>query len=183
LPEGIDLESTALLVGFIAAFRHVVATKVVYQMSEVSTFRLYLLRAMYAFTFVGLAIYRWPGILNPPPGISNTGTVVGSVLAAMSLLAVLGIRYPLKMLPLLFFELLWKVLWVLGWGLPLWYTQKLGMDSQETLISNLVGIVLVPLAIPWGYVFQQYVKAPGDPWGRQLTVSTQVSVAKENGRS
>jgi hypothetical protein len=140
-------------------------------MSEVSTFRLYVLRAMYGFTFVGLALYRWPGILNPPPGISHTGTVVGSFLGAMSLLAVLGIRYPVKMLPLLFFELLWKVMWVVGWGLPLWYTQQLAPASQETLISNLVGIVLVPLAIPWGYVFKQYVQAPGDRWGKQVTVS------------
>ncbi len=46
-------------------------------MSEVSTFRLYLLRAMYLFMFVGLATFKWPGILNPPPGISNTTTVVG----------------------------------------------------------------------------------------------------------
>jgi hypothetical protein len=36
--------------------------------------------------------------------------VVRSVLAAVSLLAVLGIRYPLKMLPLLFFELVWKTI-------------------------------------------------------------------------
>ena len=49
------------------------------------------------------------------------------------------------MLPLLFFELRWKVLWVLGWGLPLWYIQQLGPDSQETLINCLVGVVLVPL--------------------------------------
>ena len=149
-------------------------------MSEVSTFRLYLLRAMYVFTFVGLALYRWPGILNPPPGISNAGTVVGSFLGAMSLLAALGIRYPLKMLPLLFFELLWKVMWVVGWGFPLWYTNQLAPDSQETLISNLVGIVLVPLAIPWLYVFKQYVQAPGDRWGKKVTVSapTQPSPAQ-----
>ena len=140
-------------------------------MSEVSTVRLYGLRAMYVFTFVGLAIYRWPGILNPPPGISHTGTVVGSFLGAMSLLAALGIRYPLKMLPLLFYELLWKVMWVVGWGLPLWSTQQLRPDSQETLISNIVGIVLVPLAIPWGYVYKQYVKAPGDRWRKQENVS------------
>src|SRR5690348_14772204 len=43
--------------------------KGVYLMSEVSTFRLYGLRAMYVFMFVGLALTRWPGILNPPPGI------------------------------------------------------------------------------------------------------------------
>jgi hypothetical protein len=139
-------------------------------MSEVSTFRLYLLRAMYVFMAVGLGIFKLPGILNPAPGISNSGTVVGSVLSALALLAVVGIRYPLKMLPLLFFELLWKVIWLLSWGLPLWFTQQLGMDSQETLISVLVGVVLVPLVIPWGYVFKQYVKAPGNPWGKQATL-------------
>jgi hypothetical protein len=151
-------------------------------MSEVSTFRLYLLRAMYVFMFVGLAIFKWPEILNPPQDISNTGTVVGSVLGALSLLAVLGIRYPVKMLPLLFFELLWKVIWVLGWGLPLWYTQQLSPDATETLISVLVGVVLVPLVIPWGYVFKQYVQASGDPWGKQVTMSTQASVANDTGR-
>ena len=136
-------------------------------MSDVSTLRLYLLRAMYAFTFVGLVLYRWPAILNPPPGISNASTVVAMFLGAMSLLAALGIRYPLKMLPLLFFELLWKVMWVAAWGIPLWTSQQLAPDSQETLISNIVGIVLVPLAIPWGYVVRRYLLEPGDRWGKR----------------
>ena len=35
-----------------------------------------------------------------------------------------------------------------------------------------MGIVLVPLAIPWGYVFKQYVKAPGDRWGKRVAAST-----------
>src|SRR5918998_4616631 len=117
--------------------------------SDVSTFRLYALRAMYAFTAVGLLLARWPAIVNPPPGISHPATVVAMFLGALSLLAVLGIRYPIKMLPLLFFELLWKVMWLLGWGLPLWSTRQLGPEAQETLISCLVGLVLVPLAIPW----------------------------------
>jgi hypothetical protein len=69
------------------------------------------------------------------------------------------------------------------WGLPLWYIQQLGIDSQETLIATLMGVVLVPLVIPWGYVFEQYVQAPGDPWRKQVTVSTQASVAKESGRT
>jgi hypothetical protein len=86
---------------------------------------------MYVFMFVGLALFKLPAILNPAPGISNTGTVVGSVLAAIAFLAVLGIRYPVKMLPLLFFELLWKVLWVVGCGLPLWYTQQLSPAARK----------------------------------------------------
>src|SRR4051794_30417198 len=102
--------------------------------------------------------------------------LVGSVLAALSLLALLGIRYPLKMLPLLLFELLWKVLWVAGWGLPLWSSgqlaQRLGPDAQSNLVNCLVGIVLVPLVLPWGYLLKQYVRAPGDRWGKRATPRT-----------
>ena len=104
------------------------------------------------------------------------------MLAAIAFLAVLGIRYPVKMLPLLFFELLWKVLWVVGWGLPLWYTQQLAPDARDILINCLVGIVLVPLVMPWGYVFKQFVQAPGEPWGKQVTVSTPPPVARDTGR-
>ena len=57
-------------------------------------------------------------------------------------------------------------------GLPLWFTQQLGPDAQETLINVLVGVVLVPLVIPWGYVLNHYVKAPGARWGKQGTVSS-----------
>src|SRR3712207_6710185 len=87
-------------------------------MSEVSTFRLYLLRAMYLFIAVGLAIFELPALLHPE-NLSRLDSVVLSVFAAFALLAVLGIRYPLKMLPLLFFEFVWKAIWLLAFGLPL----------------------------------------------------------------
>jgi hypothetical protein len=141
-------------------------------MSEVSTFRLYVLRAIYAFMAIGLGVFKLPAIFNPPANLSTMGSVVLSVLAALALLAVLGIRYPLKMLPLLFFEFLWKAVWVLAFALPQWSAGQLAPDAQEVLINNLVGIVLVPLAIPWAYVFNQYVKAPGDRWRKQMTSST-----------
>jgi hypothetical protein len=126
---------------------------------------------MYVFMFVGLAIVKWPAILNPPPGLSNADSVVGSVIGAISLLALLGVRYPVKMLPLLFFEFLWKFMWVVGWGLPPLFTDQLTPEVEQLLISCLVGVVLVPLVMPWGYVFKQYVKAPGDPWRKRVSVS------------
>ena len=57
-----------------------------------------------------------------------------------------------------------------GVGLPFWLTQQLGPAAQEMLISTITGIVLVPLALPWGYVLRQYVQAPGDRWGKQVIV-------------
>jgi len=83
------------------------------------------------------------------------------MLGTVSLLALLGIRYPLAMLPVLFFELLWKIIWVLAWGID----GQLAPDQQDTLVFSLVGIVLVPPVMPWRYVVDRYLKAPGDPWG------------------
>ena len=135
-------------------------------MPEVSTARLYALRAMYLLMFVGLAATIWPLILNPPPDLEHMRGVVWSLLTALSLLSALGIRYPLAMLPLLFFELAWKVIWVVLIGLPLWTGDRFDAATRETWYSCLMGVVLVPLVIPWRYVFANYVKAPGNRWRR-----------------
>ncbi|HYO92585.1 MAG TPA: hypothetical protein VEQ40_13165 [Pyrinomonadaceae bacterium] len=140
-------------------------------MSEISTFRLYLLRAGYLIIAVGLAIMIWPGIVRPPENLSHMGAVVRSVLGAVSLLAVLGIRYPLKMLPLLFFELLWKSIWVLAFGLRLWSAGKLDEDTRGTLNDCIFGIILVLIVTPWGYVFKHYLKAPGEQWRKHVNSS------------
>lgn len=135
-------------------------------MSEVSTFRLYALRAVYLLIAVGLGISEWPVILSPSENLSHSSSLVRAVLGAVSLLAALGIRYPLRMLPLLFFEFLWKTIWVLAYGLPLWSAQELDPNTRDTLYGCLMGVVLVPLVMPWGYVFRHYLKAPGDRWGK-----------------
>ena len=136
-------------------------------MPEVTTFRLYLLRATYLLLVVGLGVEIWPGVLHPPKDLDLMRGVVRSLLAAVSLLAALGIRHPLKMLPLLFFELVWKSIWLLAFGLPLWSAGQLDPNSRETLKACLMGAVLFPLAIPWRYVLATYVKMPGDRWRKQ----------------
>ncbi|HEX8693079.1 MAG TPA: hypothetical protein VF746_11705 [Longimicrobium sp.] len=131
-------------------------------MQEVSTLRLYLLRGTYLLMVVGLGLTIWPLLLSGEIPEHMRG-VVWSVLAAVSLLALLGIRYPLKMLPLLFFELVWKSVWVLAIGLPLWSSGQLGAGTAETMKECLMGVVFL-VVIPWPYVLKHYVRAPSDPW-------------------
>jgi hypothetical protein len=138
-------------------------------MHEVSTLRLNVLRAAYLLIAVGMGSMIWPLILQHSPRVPRMTSVVWSMLGAITLLsALLGIRYPLKMLPLLFIELAWKVIWVLSFGLPLWLTGQLSPATADTLRECLFGVVLVPLVLPWGYVWTHYVRAPGERWrGRQ----------------
>lgn len=133
-------------------------------MSELSTFRLYLLRAGYLLIAVGLAIMIFPGVIRPPENLPHMGAVVRSMLCAVALLSFLGIRYPLKLLPVLFFELLWKSVWILAFGLRLWSADKLGEAETQTLSDSIFGIIVVLLVTPWDYVFKHYLKEPGDRW-------------------
>ena len=136
-------------------------------MSEISTLRLYLLRAMYLFIAVGLALTVWPSIIAPADTVANAKTVIRALLGALALLAVVGIRYPLQMLPLLLFELLWKVIWVVAFALRMSLHGGLDDYASETLFACLIGVILVPFVIPWGYVLQRYVREAGDPWRKQ----------------
>jgi hypothetical protein len=138
---------------------------------EVSTLRLYLLRFGYFYIAVGLAIFELPALLDPE-SLSRLDKVVLSMLGAMALLALLGLRYPVRMLPLLFFEFVWKAIWLLAFGLPLVLDDALNPETTETLTGVLMGVVLVPLVMPWGYVFSHYLKAPGSRWGNQTTSRT-----------
>ncbi len=136
-------------------------------MSEVSTLRLYLLRTMYLLMAVGLGLTVWPTIISPPDTAANANTVIRALLGALGLLAVVGLRYPLRMLPLLLFELLWKVIWVVAFALRMWFDTGLNEYASETLFACMMGVVLVPIVIPWRYLFVHYVQASGDPWRKQ----------------
>ena len=87
-----------------------------------------------------------------------------SFLGALTALSLLGVRYPVKMLPLMIFEFAWKLLWALSIWLPLWLTHRMDADNADVALSILLGVVLVPLVIPWGYVWRTYVTAPADRW-------------------
>lgn len=133
-------------------------------MNEVGIVRLYLLRAMYLLIGVGLAMTVWPYIAVPHSLVAGPGSVVRALLGALAIMCLLGLRYPLKMLPLLLFELLWKCIWVVASGIPMWLGPGLNDYASETLFAVMMGVVLVPIVVPWGYVVDQYVRAPGERW-------------------
>jgi len=131
---------------------------------EVSLIRIYLLRAMYAIVVVGLGLFVWPSYLARAPEMPLFTGVALTMLAAFSILCVIGIRHPVAMLPVLLWELLWKSMWLLMIALPLWASGQMDARTAQTVTDCLVGVVLVPLAIPWGYVWRRYVRQPGARW-------------------
>ena len=135
-------------------------------MTEVSTFRLYLMRALYLLIFVGLGSEIWPAIIHHAKPWDLMHGVACSLLGALSALMALGIRYPLQMLPMLLFELLWKAIWLVAVALPLWSAHQLDPNTLETVTACWMGVVLCLIVIPWPYVLANYVKKRGDRWRR-----------------
>jgi hypothetical protein len=134
----------------------------------VSLPRLYLLRLGYLVVAVGLALTKWPLLINhdrPWPLFEGVETCM---LVVLSLLAFLGLRYPLQMLPILLFELGWKFIWMAVVVLPLWISNQMDPATLQVFYSCLV-VLIVLAVIPWRYVVAHYVTKPGDPWRSDAT--------------
>ncbi|MFD2615004.1 hypothetical protein [Paenibacillus gansuensis] len=130
-------------------------------MVEVSLVRLYFLRGLYLLVVVGLGFKVLPGFIQQDQPWERMEGVVQCMLAAFWALSVLGLRYPLKMLPILFWEMLWKSIWLIVVALPLWSSGQMDAATWSTASACLL-VLIFPFAIPWRYVVEQYVKRSGD---------------------
>jgi hypothetical protein len=128
---------------------------------EVSLSRLYVLRATYLLLVIGLGAMIVPDALSHP--VISRG-VIPSLLGAVWLLAFAGLKYPLEMLPLLMFEFAWKSIWMVAYGLPQWSAGQLPPTFAEDSFNIGLGVILMPLVIPWGYVYRHYIKQSGARW-------------------
>lgn len=133
-------------------------------MNTISTFRLYLLRAGYLVLVIGLGMEMWPAIVGQVYGMKIDAGMVTCMLWALSVLSILGLRYPLQMLPLLLFEITWKAAWLLTVALPHWTRGQWNQDLAATTFAVSLVVIFLPL-VPWSYVFRNYVQKTGDRWG------------------
>ncbi|MEA2731997.1 MAG: hypothetical protein QOF70_6472, partial [Acetobacteraceae bacterium] len=115
----------------------------------------------YLLLVIGLGGMIVPEVVSHP--VISRG-VVPSLLGAVWVLAFVGLKYPLQMLPLLMFEFAWKSIWMLAYGLPQWYAGQLPATFAEDSFNIGVGVILMPFVIPWGYVYRHYVKQSGARW-------------------
>ena len=135
--------------------------------SEVPLWRLWVLRSTYAI-FVVPAIVMIPFLDGPLPKLILHGPIergmINGIQVGLFVMCAIGLRYPLRMLPILLFETAWKTIWLVFYGAPQW----LAGVGAPTMSLDLILIggapILGGLVIPWGYVWRHYLRAPGDRW-------------------
>ena len=122
---------------------------------DLTRFRLNVMRAGYLFMFVGLVLVKWP-LLPEAHTLPLYEGVTLCLLTAMSLLALLGLRDPVRMLPVLLFESTWKLLWLSLVALPRAVNDNLHGTAAEVAV-NCSLVVVILAVIPWQHVWRTYV--------------------------
>jgi hypothetical protein len=67
------------------------------------------------------------------------------------------------MLPILLFEVAWKVIWIAAVALPHLVTEDMNVDTWDVLFSCSLVVIIIAV-INWGYVWRRYVRTSADAW-------------------
>ncbi|WP_305309286.1 hypothetical protein [Phenylobacterium sp.] len=89
--------------------------------------------------------------------------VVQCMLGAVGLLALLGLRHPLSMLPLLLFEVAWKGLWLGFVAAPRLINNQMDPGVWSNLWACLLVVIFLAV-IPWRYVVSTFITARSERW-------------------
>jgi len=130
---------------------------------DASLLRLYALRLFYFVMAAGLGVYVWPDVIHHTPEFAATQGIRCALFAGLGATAALGLRYPVRMLPILLFEVIWKAIYLIAFALPLWSAHQVTAAAAADIQAVLIVVVLIP-CVPWRYVFARYILEPGDRW-------------------
>lgn len=120
------------------------------------------LKGMYIYTILGAGLSGLGMILMPKTYISSMNLpiqepinfgILGSVYLAFGLISILGLRSPLKFVPVLLVEITYKTIWFMGVILPLILK---GQFPQYALINTIIFATFIignAIAIPFKYLF------------------------------
>jgi hypothetical protein len=134
-----------------------------HQIPAVPLWQINLLRFLFLLIAVVMGSIVWKQLLFESTGWAWERGLAKSMLAALALLCLWGVRYPLQMLPLMVFELAWKTVWITSIALPAWLSGGMTKDIED-LFYDCIGVIVIYFAIPWRYVFVRFFTQPMEPW-------------------
>jgi hypothetical protein len=119
---------------------------------------------MYWYTIVGAGIFGLVIVVIPetvrtlfgwPPQDPIVYGVTGSVWLAFGLLSILGLKSPLKFVPVLLMQLCYKLIWFIGVVFPLLVSANFPAYAILHVIVMASYIIGDLIAIPFAYVFSK----------------------------
>src|SRR5580704_12371566 len=118
---------------------------------------IYLLRLLFILMLVFLGKDSWTHIFTHEGIWNPMDAMAWCIWASYSVLSIFGIIHPLKMLPIVMLEILYKVIWLILVAYPLWSSKQLAGSPAEVMTNSFLFVVLPILAMPWRYFFKKYI--------------------------
>ncbi len=118
---------------------------------------IYILRLMFILMIIFLGKDSWTYILTFKGLWNPTNAMAWSIWASYSVLAILGIIHPLKMLPIVMLEIFYKALWLIIVAYPLWKSNQLIGSPAESMTDAFLWVILPIIAMPCRYFFRTYI--------------------------
>jgi hypothetical protein len=118
---------------------------------------IYLLRLLFVLVFLFVGYDSWTSILHHTGSWDHVKAAAICMWAAYSLLSLIGIFHPLKMLPLVIFEIIYKIIWLIIVAYPLWATHRFAGSPAEEMTYAFLWVPLPIVAMPWKYFVYHYI--------------------------
>lgn len=122
------------------------------------------MRFAYLFSAVVIGFGAWSELINQRRLIDGGKPwdliygIAFSLYAAYAPLMLLGVRFPVRMLPLLLLQISYKLIWLIAVGYTLWSSGRLNPEAIGTMRFFAAIVVLDLVVIPWRYVYEKYTK-------------------------
>jgi len=130
------------------------------------------LKAMYLYTLLGaggfgLAMLVFPGAVQTalrfPAQDPAVFKIYGSVLLACGLVAIPALRSPLKFVPLLVLQLVYKPVWLAAVAIPIFLRGQFPLYIVAISAVFLTYVIGDLIAIPFSYLFPKKRSGVSDP--------------------
>lgn len=118
---------------------------------------IYLMRLFWLLIIVFLGSATWPSIVSYHGQWGPYEAMSMCIWASYACLALLAIFHPVRMIPLLFLEIFYKVTWLGIVAYPLWASGKLaGSPAAGMVFPFWSGVIFAVIIVPWPWVFRTY---------------------------
>jgi len=118
---------------------------------------IYLLRLLFTLMFLFLSYDSWRHIFNHTGPWDSVNAAAWCMWGSYSIISFIGIIRPLKMLPIVLFEIVYKVAWLIVVAYPLWVKSELIGSPVEGTARIFIWVIFPIVAMPWRYFFRTYI--------------------------
>lgn len=123
----------------------------------VPRYKIYLLRTLYTLMFFFLSFEAWSKVFQHIGPWEAVDSAAWCMWGSYSIISFIGIIKPLKMLPIILFDIVYKSTWLIIVAYPLWAKGELEGTAIGGMANVYIWVVVMYVAMPWRYFLKTYI--------------------------